>query len=187
MSALGEKGARYTQQQREAAIAIAQSEGIPAAAKALGADQESIRNWLRAKDIDPASLATRNTEQQRRAAEASVVSRRAQMEASKERLTRFLISIAELAAVKEIEYLKGERVRNKTQIDKDGKVTILTDFESVRLSEVVGSRTRAIHDLQLLTGEATVREETLTRDEIRLRAAELDEVAAQRAKRKAAS
>lgn len=153
---IGEPGKRYDKDFHQRVVDWVTTDGnggISAAAREFGCDKASVSRWLQERGIDPASVAKKTTDQQRGAAQASVAARNARREAAKENMADALITIAALAAQTEIQYLRGER-RVTRQVNDLGE---LLGYEHVKLSEVVGSRTRAIHDLLLLTGGETER------------------------------
>lgn len=150
MSALGERGKRYDADFKKNAVEIAKEHGVTRTAKMTGADKASISRWLQEAGIDPSTVATINTDKNRANAQASVAARQAVVEAAKERLARAHIAIAELSARKQIEILQG------FQQNEDGTQRPVRGLpENVRLSEIVGAGTRAIHDFMLLTGNDT--------------------------------
>lgn len=139
------------------AIAIAKTQGISEASRQTGVSRPMLSQALAKEGFKIMPLA-RQTENATAVAKAN---RAKLLEESQARMTSLLTAIAELAARTEIEFLNS---RNAS------------------LSEVVGARTRAIHDLQLLSGQATARL-TISDDpsELERLAAELDELAAEQA------
>lgn len=128
--------------QRARALELIDSLGLAKARQALAAEGLSIPKstlHLWAKDANVATASEEARAKTEAATEASVQARREKLEQSRDRMSVRLALIAETAASKELEYIK------------QGKAT---------LSELVGARTRAIHDLQLLDGKATERTAT---------------------------
>lgn len=124
----------YSQDERAKAMASVVELGLAEAAAQTGIPKSTLHLWC-----TDAGIPTSTDEGRQRteaATAASVVARRQRVEQAKGRMTLILATIAELAARAEI------------QMIQDGKAS---------LSELVGARTRALHDLQLLSGDATER------------------------------
>lgn len=71
------------------------------------------------------------------------------------------------------------KLRQIAELGADIELAMLESGE-VSLRDVVGARTRAIHDLQLLSGEPTERAETLDRDASQQRLAKVLELSEHR-------
>lgn len=177
MSAIGEPHPQYSPAKRAEVVKTAQEKGISAAAREHGVDKKSASNWLVEAGIDPSTVASKVLSNQQKATQHAVASRQKKAAEQKERIVEMLGIVAELGLTKEIEFLQGERKVTK-RIDANGNEV---GFENVRLSEVVGSRTRAIHDLQLLTDNPTERAGGLLRPSHEQMAQLRDELASRRA------
>lgn len=149
------KGRVYTMDQRAKALADVAELGLAEAAKKTGIPKSTLSHWAGQEGV--ATVIDEDARKRTEAATAvSQMSRKQRLIESENRLTVQLSVIAELAARAEIDILRK------------GKPT---------LNEVVGARTRAIHDLQLLGGKATERTEVVEtaedvaslRDQLRLR------------------
>lgn len=152
----------WTAEERAAALDAYREHGLSAASSMTGVPKPTLHRWATAEGIDTDAVTERSTERNRAAAQVAA-SRRAYV--AEEFRTEMVAQLAALAR---------EAVAHERAL-----------LASSDLRAVVGARTRAIHDLQLLTGAATGRTETLEAD--RQRALELiDELAARRAQRGAA-
>lgn len=69
----------YTDKQVAAALDVLKEKGLSAAAASAGCSKSSIIRWAKAAGLDPAEYADRSTEQNAKAAAASVAARRAAM------------------------------------------------------------------------------------------------------------
>lgn len=156
----------YTKAQKAEAVQLALDEGLAHAAREKQISKDAIRTWLKEAGHDPAELNRQLTERARVAAAASAAKRAQDVEQFKADMTKLLTSGAKLAAGKAIK---------KMQTD------------NIELPALVGMFTRSIHDLMLLSGEATTRTELIDPEErARQVMADLeDEVAKQREKKKA--
>ena len=103
----------------------------PQVAKTTGIPRRTIAQWAADESIDTVAQAVTKTARARQALAATAEERRATLAAK-------LLEVAECAAAVELDRIA------------DG---------SASLHEIVGARTRAIHDMQLLSGEATARTE----------------------------
>lgn len=151
----------YTAKQKSDALDLVRTEGQAEAARRTGIPLGSIKGWANRAGItmeDPAPDSVR----------MAVMVRRRSLAERKARLLELLGEIAELGAERELE--------------------LLAMVESNDLRSVVGARTRAIHDMQLLAGDVTARTEMLVGDakaQAEEALAVLDELAAKRAARSA--
>jgi hypothetical protein len=122
------------QKSKDEALRIYEHEGLAAAHKATGWSKPVIRKW--AADAGIKINNEKLLAQTRAATEVSTANRQRRIAEQKERLVDNLVAIADLAIDEQIERL-------------------IEGAPDSKLSEVVGAGTRAIHDLQLLTGEST--------------------------------
>lgn len=127
----------YTDAQKAEALDLYESLGAAEAQRRTGINAGTIRSWA-----SRAGVATAAAETTRAATEVSTAQRIHRAEEFRTQMVATLAEVARTAAAKELALLQS------------GKAT---------LHEVVGARTRAIHDLQLLTGAATGRTEHLER------------------------
>lgn len=136
----GQKGItkrKYEQTVRLAAVAMAVEFGLAHTSREMEIPKPTIQTWCKEAGV-VAGGAEKERERTERAIEMSLASRERRDFETRERLVELLSVIAEEAARKEIEaILSGES----------------------KLPELVGARTRAIHDLELLAGRATERKE----------------------------
>lgn len=138
--------ARYDENFRQQAIALAVEIGPADAARQLGVKAATLRSWCSRADV--ATDAARET------TKAATEALKATAEERRALLATKLLTIAELAAEQELAMIADASLR-----------------------DVVGARTRAIHDHQLLTGAATSRTEHAGKDAAHTIA---DELAARR-------
>lgn len=134
---------------KQRAIELYAEVGAAEAARQLEIPAGTIKAWAHRNGAQPLHRA-KNSE----AVRAAVERRQRSAEERQTRLVELLGEIAELGAERELELLVDPKAS---------------------LRDVVGARTRAIHDLRLLAGQATSRTETRTIDALD---AELDELAA---------
>ena len=127
--------ATWSPEQREAALdQLRAGNTVPAVQADTGIPQSNLRRWAAQAGID----VVRTTEKTREATEAA----KANAEQRRVKLIAKLERIAELAGDLEVEILLGD--------------------ERPSLRDVVGARTRAIHDAELLAGRATSRTASVT-------------------------
>lgn len=154
---------RYTDEQKAEALALYAEHGAAEAARRTGITGHSIRSWARRKGITSQVIHANA-----RATRAAVVRRQRNAEERKVALVAKLGELAELGL---------DTTLAAIDIAKPGDLD---------LRAVIGAWTRAIHDLQLLSGGATARTETRdlasAEDVLRLR----DELAERRAKKASA-
>lgn len=131
----------YSMEKRSAATADVVELGLAGAAKKHKMPKSTLHSWCVELGIATSTPEQRKTTEA--ATASSVMARRQKVAQSRERMTLYLATIAELGARAEIEML------NKAIAGKG----------ETRLGEIVGARTRAIHDLALLSGDATERTE----------------------------
>lgn len=73
------KNRTYTAADKAAALKVLKAEGLPAASAASGASKSTVKRWADAAGIAPSEYAERSSEQNARAAAASVAARRTAM------------------------------------------------------------------------------------------------------------
>lgn len=132
----------YTDEQKAEALEAYKEHGPAEAGRRTGISPKTIASWAKRANVKmDAPL-----ERMRAATEAASTKREFEAADFNLRMQLALADIAETAAAKEL--------------------SILTQGEPT-LEKVVGARTRAIHDLQLLTGAATSRNENREVVEVR--------------------
>jgi transposase-like protein len=151
---------RYSDADKAKAVDVFRRDGLPAAAAAVGADKKTITRWVRAAGVPApdsaaaaaAQTAAANAERHRIIAESREEQART-LAVTSRALANLESRIAELMlkAVAESRTPQGVSDATKRQLET---LKLLTD---PRLNRIVGMRTRAVHDLQLLTGEETER------------------------------
>ena len=119
----------FTPEQKAEALELFALHGKSEAARITGISAGTIGAWA-----SRAGVATVAADVTRAATAVSAERRRFAAEEFRTRMVEQLATIAETAAAKELEVLR----KDKPSLDK-----------------IVGARTRAIHDLQLLTGQST--------------------------------
>lgn len=139
----------YSEAEKASAIArYVESEDLRGVASAMDIPVTTLRSWCRAAGLDVSTDASRA--RSAAATAGAMVARRKRVEESNGRMTLILATVCELAGRLEVEILRDPRAAEK-----------------LSLRDIVGARTRAIHDMQLLAGEATERTENIeTVDEI---------------------
>jgi transposase-like protein len=151
---------RYSDADKARALELYRSAGLPAAARSVGADKRTVLRWAKAAGASPAvsteqaaaQTAAANAERHRIIAESREDQTRA-LAVTARAMANLETRIAELMlrAVAESRTDRGMSDTTKHQLEA---LKLLTD---ARLNRIVGMRTRAVHDLQLLTGEETER------------------------------
>lgn len=122
---------RYTDEQKAEARAAYEEHGPREAERLTGIPHGTITKWAKASGWEPRFIAKAENAAKRNHYDA---------EAFRARMLELLSEIADTAAKKELEVLADE---------------------SPSLEKIVGARTRAIHDVQLLSGQATQRVERI--------------------------
>lgn len=159
--------ASYSDEEKAKAVARSVERSVTATAEEMNINPSNIRRWARDAGVDLSDEYSRA--RTAAATKAAQMKRRQQVEESKGRQSVLLATIAELAGTLEVDVLKD--VRKKITAGET------LDKLPVTLREIVGARTRALHDLSLLNGEATERvdvvpttaEASAVRDAIRTR------------------
>lgn len=147
----------WTPEQKAAALDLYAQHGAAEAAKATGIPSGTIKAWAHRQP----ALQLRQQETTRTAIVIAKERQRRTIEERRARMLELLAEIAELGAEREIDLLADP---------------------NVSLRDVVGARTRAIHDLQLLSGGVTSRSEQA---DPRTRVAHLKDELAERRQRSA--
>lgn len=127
----------FTEAEKAEALALYAEVGKAEAARRTGISAGTIGAWA-----SRTGVATDAAANIRAATEVAAAKRTYDAQEFRTQMVGRLAEVAQLAAAKELERLA------------DGKAS---------LHEIVGARTRAIHDLQLLTGAATGRTESVDR------------------------
>lgn len=143
---------------RERALEVYTEHGLAVASAETGVPSGTIRSWASRRGVAPA---TAERTQARR--DATVARKERTLAERKVALVAKLGEVAEMGI--------------------DWAAKMLEDGDDLSMRDVVGAWTRAIHDLQLLAGDATSRTETMATDaKQRIEAATqvLDELAARR-------
>lgn len=138
--------AAYSDQDRERALAIYREHSLAEASRLTGVPKPTLRRWARNADLDPAALADSAVERTRAATAARTTDMLERAAVARDGLIPKLAVGAHAALDLEMRVL-GDLAAGRPNPLPEG----------VRLRDVVGSRTRLIHDLQLLTGQATDR------------------------------
>jgi transposase-like protein len=141
-------GRPHSDEAKQQALAVYQRGGLPAAVKATGIPKPTIKRWVEAAGISTDAANEAALERTRAATEAH----KAQVDAETAK--------ARAALIPKLAFLANQTLDIELHVAaqiKAGKGSGLP--EGVRLRDIVGSRTRAVHDLNLLTGEATERTE----------------------------
>lgn len=138
----------YSKDRIDEAVLRVDKVGLAQATRELGIPRSTLHDWCKAANV--ASSSEKLHAQTEAATEASRQRRKRMAEESNERMTLALAIIAEQGAQVEIDIMRAikEGKPFPELVGKNGRVS---------LSELVGSRTRAVHDLQLLAGKATER------------------------------
>lgn len=167
---------RYTDEQRDAAVERVRLVGLAAAARELGIPKRTLSRWAAEAGVDLGAQARERTAKAREVLEERVAEVKV---TTVERLERILDDqLATLEALGQLERraataaLNPEDGRHLIRVERSalGRTVELDDttaagaLELARLvtgsivkRDVVGAATRAIHDLQLLKGDATER------------------------------
>lgn len=127
----------YTDDEKAEALELYAQHGAAETARRTGISLGTVKSWA-----SRAGVATDAADVTRAATEVASARRSYVAEEFRTQMVETLAQIAETAAQKELQVLASE---------------------SPSLDKIVGARTRAIHDLQLLTGAATGRTETIER------------------------
>lgn len=131
----------WTPSERAEALAVYAEVGLAGAHQATGVPKATLHRWAKAAGLDTVGATERSIERNTVAARAAAATRAYVSEEFRTEMVAKLAEIARQAAERELAVLDDSDLRS-----------------------VVGARTRAIHDLQLLTGAATGRTETVERD-----------------------
>lgn len=140
--------ARYTDEDRSKALALYTSDGLPAAHKTTGIPKQTITRWADRAGVMPGGAAGTAAEQTKAATDAHRVEVQARTAQARADLIPKLALLAHRALDFELEIIQKVRAGENSPLP-----------DGIRLRDIVGSRTRAVHDLSLLMGEATERTE----------------------------
>lgn len=153
---------RWPPETQAQALDLYTTHGLAEAHRRLGIPKSTIRGWASAAGIEAAQVAARSGEQTRAATAASVRRRELALAEVRERLVDRLARQAEEALALEAEMVGAQlaalRAARRSRRGEAGEALagrVAQVMAGPRLSNVVGSRTRAIHDLQLLTDNPT--------------------------------
>lgn len=154
----------YDDAQRARALELYGAEGLAAAHRELGIPKPTIVRWARTAGVTSAEQAAADrarTEAATRAAQLELARRVAEGRAA---LVPKLVAVANAALDSTVAILEAQRAVEKDAAANEGGLvkSALTSRRAVindgpPLRAIVGAGTRAIHDLQLLTGEETER------------------------------
>lgn len=122
---------------KQQALEVYAEHGLLAASEATGVPRGTIKSWASRMGVEPA---TAERVKARRDATVARVERSL--------AERRVVLVAKLGEIAEL--------------GVDWAAKMLEQGDDLSMRDVVGAWTRAIHDLQLLSGEATDRSETLT-------------------------
>lgn len=151
---------RHPPEVRARALEVYERDGLATAHRETGVPKPTIARWAREGEVTHdagAALA-----QTKAATETSLARRAAHMAAVREQLVSAQATIALTASALEVDVLALQRDAVKeARASEVGAVSAATLNRlqvlnaGPRLSEIVGAKTRAIHDLLLLEGQAT--------------------------------
>lgn len=148
----------YDDALRAAALAVYVEQGLAAAHRQTGVPKSTLRDWARAAGVSEAVAAPVETAA---ATAAQLATNRSLAAQARERAIERLASTALKGVVLEERLIDvasaalEEAGSGTLQTATASRLEIMGGFPQLRA--IVGSRTRAIHDLQLLTDEATER------------------------------
>ena len=168
---------RYTDEQRAEALRLVESQGTAHAHKVTGVPKPTLTRWAKAAGVDTEEAARRRTA----AATEAVRARAAEVKlGTVELLEQHIAQAGEyLATVAGVNALAAQLITRadpagiEVNVGMAGPYAVVTDEQAAEVSKVAlalaglplavrdaeGLLTRAIHDLQLLRGEATERGE----------------------------
>jgi hypothetical protein len=148
---------------RTRAVEIYAAQGMAAAHAATGCAKSSIRRWALRVGVEAGNAAA--VAQSAAATEVSLARRREATAAARATLIELQASIAiqasqvELAVLESVAAVAADQAVLRAPGPDEALPASLRRLQAIlsgpRLSELVGAKTRAIHDLQLLDGQAT--------------------------------
>lgn len=134
---------------RAAALEVLQARGLAAAHTETGVPRGTISLWADQAGIDRSAITERVSQQQAAAAKAVGAATTLKWAERKAELVQVLGDVALDSA-----YAQRAITQSIREYVEGGDLEVL---EAASLGQLVGAGTRAIHDLQLLAGEATER------------------------------
>lgn len=156
-------GNRYTDEQRTEAVELYLATGITQANRVTGIPRRTLQAWMVEAGHDPAELTPANRRNSGLAnlEKARQVTRDRAAERRDELLPK-LVALAHRGADAQMRILEAhaaiaEKVAGGGNVS-DRDLENLKALKGVELRDVVGVTTRAIHDLQLILGDATSRQ-----------------------------
>lgn len=150
----------YTPTERADALDLVARAGIAAAHKELGIPRPTLSTWASEAGVVPNSRNAQRTEEAREEA----------LRRADERRTELVTLLSEVAV--EGARLELGILNPRHELAGDVRVYVDEDtgtahpYSPARLDQIVGARTRAIHDLNLITGQATANAALIVRIEI---------------------
>lgn len=155
---------RYSKAEREQALALLAELGLAAAHRQTGVPKPTLARW----SADAGVTKHSDTERNARQTEAARAARARTVEETRAELVELLSAVAVTGAQLELTLLDPShalaRERFPYIVDEDtGEAHPML---AARLDQIVGARTRAIHDLNLLTGKATSNAAVVVRLEV---------------------
>lgn len=155
---------RHSEDTKAAAVALYAEHGLAEAARRTRLAKPTISRWAKAAGVTAPSITERNRAKTEAAMVEAAAARRTRRADAREKLTDMQAHIALLAGQLTIDMLDAAvKVSAAAKVSPNGMVdaTLLARLNAVmsglRLPDVIGAGTRAIHDLNLLDGEATER------------------------------
>jgi hypothetical protein len=150
----------YSAEVRAGALDLIRAEGIAAAHRGTGIPKSTLSRWA-------VEAGVRDVPNHEKTA-AATAARLRYVEEAKSRLTEILAAVAETGARLELTILdpRHELARPDLPHWVDEDTGEAHPVVGARLDQIVGARTRAIHDLNLLTGQATANAAIVVRLEI---------------------
>lgn len=141
------------------ALDLYTTQGLAEAHRQLAIPKSTIRRWAAAAGLDAAASAARSVDQTREATVSSLARRHAAVAEASERIVARLAEVAERSLELELElldaHLRVVRAARRGSVSQAAAARLEAVLTGHPLRAVVGSRTRAVHDLRLLQGEAT--------------------------------
>lgn len=168
---------KYADEVKDTALDVIRDDGIAAAHDATGVPKPTLSRWAKAAGIVPAGVDDSRTAAaaagRRRQLEEARGSTIARLEGIAERAGNYLLDVttvnaelAEAIAVAPLDSLKALPTLDGYIVESDdpdvraaARRAALLATAPLQVRDAVGVLTRAIHDLQLLKGEATTRGE----------------------------
>lgn len=158
-SAAKDTAGRWPPETQARAVDLYATQGLATAHAELGIPKSTIRRWAKNAGVDPAASRARSTEQTRAATEASIARRAARVATVREQLVEEIAEAALEALTLERAMIAAHAQVVRAAAGNAGAVPDLDAgvlsavMSGHRLTEVIGSRTRAVHDLLRLTGD----------------------------------